>query len=61
MNPPTHKSTCPACRGIVFDSTKRFTEGLGFVCPPCFEFLLGADKVLRKVGIEGISNKKATS
>lgn len=60
MNPPIHKSTCPACRGLAFDSTKRFTEGIGFVCPPCFEFLLAAERVLRRAGIEGISSKPKT-
>ena len=58
MNSTTHKSHCPACHGVVFDSTKRFTEGLGFVCPPCHEFLTEAEKVLKRVGIEGISNKQ---
>jgi len=49
------KSPCPVCRESVADVTKRWTEGLGFCCVMCAEFLESADKTLRRVGVEGVA------
>ena len=48
------KSPCRICSSPSSALTKRFTEGLGYVCMGCHDFLLTADKALRRVGIEGV-------
>jgi len=51
------KSPCTICKDPVPDHTKRFVHAIGFCCPECFGFLVGAERFLRKVGIEGIKVK----
>ena len=49
------KSPCAICREKVSDITKRFIPVHGFCCEECHAFTLRAEKVLRKVGIEGVT------
>lgn len=49
------KSFCRICRSETNDLEKRFDPTLGFICAECHGFLIEADKVLCKCGIEGVT------
>lgn len=55
------KSRCRICREPVAEMTKRYDEALGFVCPECHSFLLSAEKVLKRKGIQGVTLKPKNS
>ena len=36
---------------------KKLDQVLGYICPECHEFSRYADKVLRRIGVEGVTLK----
>jgi len=51
------KTQCRICHTSVPDLSKKFDQCLGYLCPECHEFLRYADKVLRRIGVEGVTLK----
>jgi hypothetical protein len=49
------KSRCRVCKDPVSDISKRYCPVLGFICGECHSFLLHADKVLKRHGIQHVT------